>query len=291
MAKKQGICRNIDCDNYKQIVEVEAGEEFECPLCHQHLEEVGGRGGKKKNDTGNTTRKKLIIIIVSVLVLAGLIGGLVYAFTRGDDCEEGNTHENSEKVALSLNHYEKELSVGETDTLVAKITPEGTDAVLLWKVSKSGTLEVENGIVKAVKVGEGKVRLQAIIGADTLMSICKYIVKEDPTKIVKEDSARTVKENLVEDKKPMPPQSDSPVGPISLGWGTYDGPLSGRTPHGFGGSITVKSRHTIDLKKATGETVELAPGDKIMNVKMDNGRLRQGEIHFSDGRRKFISGL
>lgn len=266
MAKKQGICRNIDCDNYKQIVEVEAGEEFECPLCHQHLEEVGGRGGKKKNDTGNTTRKKLIIIIVSVLVLAGLIGGLVYAFTRGDDSEEGKTPENPEKVVLSLNHYEKELSVGETDTLVAKITPQGTEATLLWKASKTGILEVKDGIVKAIKTGEGKVRLQAIIGADTLQAICKYTVKEDS-------------------------QPEPPVGPISLGWGTYDGPRSGRTPHGFGGSITVKSRHTIDLKKATGETVEVAAGDKIMNVKMDNGRLRQGEIHFSDGRRKFISGL
>ena len=39
MAKKVGTCVNIDCDNYKQDVEVEPGGEFECPICHQPLRE------------------------------------------------------------------------------------------------------------------------------------------------------------------------------------------------------------------------------------------------------------
>lgn len=48
MAKKIGICVNIDCDNYKKEVEVEPGGEFECPLCHQPLKE--GKSSKKDPD-------------------------------------------------------------------------------------------------------------------------------------------------------------------------------------------------------------------------------------------------
>lgn len=77
----------------------------------------------------------------------------------------------------------------------------------------------------------------------------------------------------------------------NMGWGVYEGPMSGGKPNGFGGSIIVRSNYSIDLKKASGETVEVSSGDKIMNVKMENGRMRQGEIHFADGTRRFISGL
>lgn len=285
MALVKGICKNFgECDlaDNKEVQEVEKSN-FVCEECGKPLHPIEKSGKTVSTGSG---KKKLIIAIVAGILGLGIIGGIIYAFTGGDDSKEGKEPEASEKV-LTLNHYEKELSVGGSDTLVAMIKPEGTEATLLWKASKTGILEVKDGIVKAIKAGEGKVRLQAIIGADTLQAICKYIVKEDSVKTVKEDSVDVKSKK----DKPEPIQPELPVGPISLGWGTYDGPRSGRTPHGFGGSITVKSRHTIDLKKATGETVEVAPGDKIMNVKMDNGRLRQGEIHFSDGRRKFISGL
>lgn len=272
MAKKQGICRNIDCDNYKQIVEVEAGEEFECPLCHQHLEEVGGRGGKKKNDTGNTTRKKLIIIIVSVLVLAGLIGGLVYAFTRSNESDEV-----IEKVMLSLNHYEKELSVGDADTLVATITPKGTEATLLCKASKSGTLEVANGIVKAVKAGEGKVRLQAIIGADTLQAICKYTVnaKEDSVKIGETVKAYEPKGEVQE--KPQKEQTEnSKNGTKDLSYGIYKGDLRNDIPNGFG------DVEFTDRKHITGD-IYAEPGYKIRNARFENGKLKSGTLYDADG--------
>lgn len=117
--------------------------------------------------------------------------------------------------------------------------------------------------------------------------------KEDSAKAAKEaEYAAQGKDDKKEGKddevdKPIKLQPTS----YNLGYGRYEGPMSGGKPHGFGGSITVTSRHTIDLKKASGETVEVGPGDKIMNVKMENGRLRQGEIHFADGTRRFISGL
>lgn len=72
MAKKVGICKNIDCDNYNQEIEVASGAEFECPLCHQTLKEKAG--GKKVNPGNN----KLPLIIAVGVVVLGLVGGGIY---------------------------------------------------------------------------------------------------------------------------------------------------------------------------------------------------------------------
>lgn len=72
MAKKVGICKNIDCDNYNQEIEVASGAEFECPLCHQTLKEKAG--GKKVNPGD----KKLPLIIAVGVVVLGLVGGGIY---------------------------------------------------------------------------------------------------------------------------------------------------------------------------------------------------------------------
>lgn len=77
MAKKIGICRNIDCDNYKKTIEVEPGGEFECPLCHQPLQEAeGGRKRKVKDEDGGD--KKPWRIIGAIVVVAALAGGGYY---------------------------------------------------------------------------------------------------------------------------------------------------------------------------------------------------------------------
>lgn len=66
MAKKKGICVNLDCDNYRKEVEVETGAEFECPLCHQHL--------KEKPEVVNGSHKGLTIgIVLAVLAVAAIV--------------------------------------------------------------------------------------------------------------------------------------------------------------------------------------------------------------------------
>lgn len=75
MAKKIGICVNIDCDNYKKEVEVEPGGEFECPLCHQPLKE--SKTSKPIPETGGG-KSKLELIVGGIVVLAALGGGGYY---------------------------------------------------------------------------------------------------------------------------------------------------------------------------------------------------------------------
>lgn len=84
MAKKIGICRNIDCDNYKKTIEVEPGGEFECPLCHQPLQEAeGGKKRKPKEDGGGD--KKPWMIIGGIVVVAALAVGGYYLMDHGPE--------------------------------------------------------------------------------------------------------------------------------------------------------------------------------------------------------------
>lgn len=61
-----------------------------------------------------------------------------------------------EAVSIKLNKIELNMAVGDTETLIASVTPEGTDiAGLEWKSSDSEVAAVDkDGVVKAVYVGE-----------------------------------------------------------------------------------------------------------------------------------------
>ncbi|WP_308763446.1 hypothetical protein [uncultured Bacteroides sp.] len=83
MAKKKGVCVNIDCENYKKEIEVEPGSEFECPLCHQPLKE------KKTTGTGpgGSGGGKMAMIIGGVVLVLALGGGGYYYMTSDKSAE------------------------------------------------------------------------------------------------------------------------------------------------------------------------------------------------------------
>lgn len=96
------------------------------------------------------------------------------------------------------------------------------------------------------------------------------------------------------DAKPVasdPVPVKEPVTSASVRCGRYNGPMSGGVPNGIGGTITVTRTYNIDLKDGSGSTVVVGPGDKIVDTKFKDGLLQQGQIIFSDGSRKYISGL
>ncbi len=82
MAKKIGKCVNLDCDNYKQRVDVNPGEEFVCPLCGQPLDE--GRDTKTIN-TDKDKNKKMIIGIIIAILLCGGVGVGIYKLTHKEE--------------------------------------------------------------------------------------------------------------------------------------------------------------------------------------------------------------
>lgn len=189
--KKQVKCSNVGvCTRAGKVfvVDDEEQQEMVCPECGEPLEEVKEAVQIPVDDEESKKKKKRIITIAAAVIGVGAIGGCIYYALNSKD--SGCIPLPPPPPAISLNHSEKALNVGETDTLKATVSPEGTQATIVWKASKDGTVEVQDGVVKAVKEGSGKVRVQAIVGKDTLSAICKYTV--EPTENPKPITALTI---------------------------------------------------------------------------------------------------
>lgn len=99
-------------------------------------------------------------------------------------------------------------------------------------------------------------------------------------------------ENEAEGETPVTETGKSAAsGTVKLTYGTYTGPLAGGKPNGIGGEFVFTKACTIDIKDGYGNKVEVAPNDKIIATKFENGVLTQGEIHFTDGTRKSLVGV
>lgn len=157
------------------------------------------------------------------------------------------------------------LKVKGTKTLAFEALPENHKETPVWESSDPSVATVDaNGLVTAVKEGETTIS----IVAKKVSASVKVTVKKN--------------EGGDDDNKHMPDK-------INLGYGIYEGPCKGGKAHGVGGEVRITRSYSLDLKKAPTEFVQLNSGDRIVNTKFVNGQLKQGEIHFSDGRRKWIN--
>lgn len=164
--------------------------------------------------------------------------------------------------------YIKELSIkdgkdftlapGATKSLTYIANPEDNDEKPEWESSNPKVVTIsEEGVVKAV--GEGSATIS--IKAENVSASVNVTVKG----------------------------STPPEGKVNLGYGVYEGPITKSSKaHGIGGQIRFTRSYTIDLKKASGETVDVSSGDRMINVKMDNNRLIQGLLKRSDGSQRWI---
>jgi len=262
MALVKGICKNFgECDmaDNKEVQEVEKSN-FVCEECGKPLHPVDG-GSKTAGSGGGSgpgSNKKLMGIIAGAVLGVAAIGGGIYALTGGSDKQEDGEKPQAPRVSVALNHTQKTLKVGETDTLVATVTPSDVNATILWRPSKkSNAVEVSNGIVTAKEEGESKVQVQVIANGDTVSSICSYIVE-------KADKAVT-------EVKPVDKPVNKPTngyGTVDLGYGSYTGDLKNGKPHGHG-TITYKTSRKV---VSWGDEVA-KPGDKF------EGDFRDGAIN------------
>lgn len=238
---KYGICLNDECPlcKEKKIQQIPMRKDLVCtnPECGKPLREC------PPPKTG--INKKLIGIIAGAAIGIAAIGVAIYALTGGGDSEPDGTDKGLKDVPqLVLNHSSKTLKIGETDTLNATITPEGTKATFEWKASKDGSVDVQNGIVKAIKGGSGKVRVQAIVGKDTLSAICKYTVdaiemqKPEPPQPDPKVEEEEAKAKTQPQPTPTPPESGS----LKLSYGKYTGQMKNGYPNGQGRLVYSTSR-------------------------------------------------
>lgn len=277
MALVKGICKNFgECDlaDSKEIQEVDKTN-FVCEECGKPLHPVEG-GAKPSNSQDPNKRKRKIIKIIGIITGAVLgiaaIGGGAYLLWPNEEQKSDANSDNpniepAPKIELSLNHQNKTLKVGEKDTLKATIMPEGTEATYIWKASKDGTLEVQDGIVKAIKEGNGKIQVQAIVGKDTLKRVCKYTIengKIDPTPRP--------------EPEPGPfPQPDK--GTLKLSYGTYTGQIENGYPNGQGRLVYSTSRQ---INKNDPKGREASAGD-VVQGQFVNGFITIGKHYDSAG--------
>jgi len=151
------------------------------------------------------------------------------------------------------------LAPGATKTLTYIAEPKENDEEPEWESSNPSVATVtEDGVVKAVAEGKATITIKASSVSATV----------------------NVEVRKVEPKV----QSNN----VNLGYGIYEGPTKNGKAHGIGGLIRFTRSYSIDLKKASGETVEVFSGDKLVNVKMDNNRIIQGLLKRTDGSQRWI---
>lgn len=196
---KQGKCNNIDCDHYKEVFSIQAGEEFECPHCHQPLGEVeGGKADKKKKNGGSGPNGKLIVVIVGALVVLAGIGFTVWKFLGSG----------SEIEKIKLDKKNITLVVGQKDVIKATVVDKDGNEIkdvkvkFSWSVKDGKTASVtQGGEVEALKKGETAITVKIEGDEKNLRATCKVKVKvgKDPvntlvTKLSIEQSQITLKE-------------------------------------------------------------------------------------------------
>lgn len=271
-----GICTNLDkdgngnpCPNCKskEKIKLSIRDEFVCPECGEPLTKIKGGDGPNWKLIGK--------IIAAILVLVGLCIGIYFTFFNksqpvvGEPPKPDTTVVNKEKDDKEKVDETKEivdikqlsikdakdftLAPGATKTLTYIAEPKENDEEPEWESSNPSVATVtEDGVVKAVAEGKATITIKASSVSATVN---------------------------VEVKK-----SNN----VNLGYGIYEGPTKNGKAHGIGGLIRFTRSYSIDLKKASGETVEVFSGDKLVNVKMDNNRIIQGLLKRTDGSQRWI---
>lgn len=277
-----GICTNLDkdgngnpCPNCKskEKIKLSIRDEFVCPECGEPLTKIKGGDGPNWKLIGK--------IIAAILVLVGLCIGIYFAFFNksqpvvGEPPKPDTTVVNKEKDDKEKVDETKEivdikqlsikdakdftLAPGATKTLTYIAEPEENDEEPEWESSNPSVATVtEDGVVKAVAEGKATITIKA----SSVSATVNVEVKKVEPKV----------------------QSNN----VNLGYGIYEGPTKNGKAHGIGGLIRFTRSYSIDLKKASGETVEVFSGDKLVNVKMDNNRIIQGLLKRTDGSQRWI---
>lgn len=173
------------------------------------------------------------------------------------------------------------MNVGDTKSIGYTCTPEKHDEQILIDVTdKSVASFSADGTLTALKAGTTTITITA--DQSGTQAIVQLTVEEpEKQKVEETTTGKSGKEKTKVDTKPEPKR-------INLGYGIYEGPISGGKANGIGGEIRFTRSYTIDLKKASGETVDVNAGDKMINVKMKDNRIMQGLLKRTDGSQRTI---
>ena len=275
---RYGICQNTHADENgqvcskcksKEVQKVLATKELVCSECKAKLKEI------PRPATFWEKYGKLIIAGIVVLIIGGVVATF---FLSGDD-------KDSAPINVALNHVQKTLKIGEQDTLVATITPEDSNASIIWQTGGGKIVKVNNGIVEAIAEGTDSVVVQVLLDGEKASVACCYTVEkaevEEPQPQLEESQPQPEKSTVTTESsvtKPTPtPQPTS--GKLKLSYGTYTGQIKGGYPNGQGRLVYSTSRQ-INRNDPKGRTAN--PGDVVQGAFV-NGFFTIGKHFDSSG--------
>ena len=303
--ERKGICGNKGpcslANGEKVQIITDDDAPFVCCECGEDLQEYKEEAGKKNDDGDGGGRgidwKKVGLIAGCVAVLGGLgYGGYaLYDSHQQGEREKAELQRQAEEQAALLRQKEIEDSIHAAEAAAAQAAAAEDEALRQTFVdaakAKADSIIAANEKLLEEKAKKIRDDAKTVINAQltSLRTASQSLQFENIALIDTMEVA--INEAWKNADKPATTGgggSGSGSGTVSLGYGTYTGPLSGGKPHGIGGTIKFTRAYTIDLKKASGETVEVSAGDVLNNVKMDNGRLIQGQLKRTDGNTRWI---
>lgn len=248
---KKGVCKN---NNY---LNPDTGETGDCPKCASG--EVQAVNVVRLSDFKCSVCGQRLTKIedpwwkkaLKYGVPAAIIIGGGLAFMGGD--EEVVTPPPTEEAKIDVAPATVSDTVGKTVALSATVSP--VDARIAWASSDDKVATVDsNGVVTLLKQGE-----VTITGAlnDSVNAISKITV--------------------VEKKAETTPNEPKNV----LGGAAS---ISGST-------ITFHRGYSLDLHTFDGERLYISRGDRIIEAKIQNGRLMSGILVTTTGEERYLSGL
>ena len=250
---KRGKCTNYgECDDANKIFDIEDGQPFECPTCHEKLKEVDANGKpissssqKKKGKKGGINPLFIIIgCVVIGLIVAAII---IFAPNKEDEIVEPVVND----LPLDSIQPEEQVIPNRNDTLVIKV--EGLEN------TRDSITQSEEPIIEEAPVEE--------------------VIPEEPVKEPVQSSSTTT----VQTTKPTTATSSQTTS-HKLSYGTWTGGWKNGQPHGTG-TMTYSTSHTIDSRDTKGRVAQ--PGEYIVG-EWDNGHLVQGRWFKKDGTKEAV---
>lgn len=264
---KYGICLNDECPKCKgkEVQQIPMRKEFVCAECGSELRECPPP--KKRNN-------KLIAFIVAVIVI---VGGVIAAIV---------IPKGSEPTLLTLNKTLSEMTVGECDTIVARVTPLDDDLEVHFRSSNEDVAMVNSmGVVRAIAEGESAitVEVQPKKGNPIMQEVA---VKVRPQMDCNTDTCNAGNDSVEvshDNDRPMVKKTNtkttSNTGTLTLSYGKYNGAIKNGYPHGQG-RLTYKTNRIINRNDPKGRTAN--PGDYVIG-EFFNGFVVYGKHYNSAG--------
>lgn len=271
---KWGICTNPNCPNYRQKIEIERGD-LVCPeeSCKKPLSPCAPPSTKK---SGGGSKSKLPIIIGAAVIL---IAGVIVAITMFGG---------HEPTLLTLNKTQCELTVGECDTIVARITPIDDVSEVMFQSSNEDVAMVSStGIVRAIAEGEATITVEVkpkkgeAIMQDVVVKVSPQMDCNtgDSANIAEKESVEDSLDNVQPTVKKTNAKATSNTGVLSLSYGRYSGSIRNGYPHGQG-RLTYTTSRVINRNDPKGRTAN--PGDYVIG-EFFNGFVVYGKHYNSAG--------